>query len=157
FSPFRLLAAATLFLLPLTFVAAQFQADKVVQQAEQQQNQNNAKRAVADLKVPDPEPFASKDAKIMGWKVMIPGNRPLATPAVVDGKVFIGGGLGSHEFYAFDAVTGKKVWHYRTGDDGPTAAVIEDGHIAFNTESCELEILTVDGKPVWKKWLGDPL
>src|SRR5262249_8900354 len=22
---------------------------------------------------------------------------------------------------------------------------------------CELEILTVDGKPVWKKWLGDPL
>ena len=26
-----------------------------------------------------------------------------------------------------------------------------------STESCEIEILTLDGKPVWKKWLGDPL
>lgn len=155
FSPFRLLVAATLFLVPLTFVAAQFQADKPAQQA--QQVQNNAKNPPAEMKVPEPEPFASKDDKIKGWKVMIPGNRPLATPAIVDGKLFIGGGFGSHEFYAFDAVTGKKIWLYRTGDDGPTAAVVEDGHIAFNTESCELEILTVDGKPVWKKWLGDPL
>jgi len=29
--------------------------------------------------------------------------------------------------------------------------------VAFNTESCELEVLTVDGTRVWKKWLGDPL
>jgi outer membrane protein assembly factor BamB len=35
--------------------------------------------------------------------------------------------------------------------------VVEDGFVAFNTESCELEILGLDGKPVWKKWLGDPL
>src|SRR5262249_38733903 len=34
---------------------------------------------------------------------------------------------------------------------------VADGHVAFNTESCELEVLTVEGKPVWKKWLGDPL
>jgi Ca-activated chloride channel family protein len=103
-----------------------------------------------------PVAFVSKEGK-KGWKVVIPGNRPLATPAVVDGKIFIGGGFGSHEFYAFDAKTGKKVWLYRTGDDGPTAAVVEGGYVAFNTESCELEILTVDGQRVWKKWLGDPL
>jgi Ca-activated chloride channel family protein len=109
------------------------------------------------VKVGDPEPFTSTDGKIKGWKLVIPGNRPLATPSIVNGKVFIGGGFGSHEFYAFDAITGKQVWQYRTGDDGPTAAVVEDGFVAFNTESCELEILTVDGKPVWKKWLGDPL
>src|SRR5262249_38972194 len=36
-------------------------------------------------------------------------------------------------------------------------AVVEDGYVGFNTESCELEILTIAGKPVWKKWLGDPL
>ena len=42
-------------------------------------------------------------------------------------------------------------------DDGPTAAVVDDDHVVFNTESCELEVLTVDGTPVWKKWLGDPL
>jgi outer membrane protein assembly factor BamB len=92
-----------------------------------------------------------------GLEVTIPGNRPLATPSVVQSTVFIGGGFGSHEFYSFDAVTGKEIWQYRTTDDGPTAAVVEDGFIAFNTESCELEILTVGGKPVWKKWLGDPL
>ena len=106
---------------------------------------------------PDPVPFRSKDGKITGWKVAVPGGRPLATPAVADGKVFVGGGFGSHEFYAFDAATGKRLWTYQTADDGPTAAVVEDGLIAFNTESCELEIITTNGKPVWKKWLGDPL
>jgi Ca-activated chloride channel family protein len=111
----------------------------------------------APAKVADAAPFQTKDGKVKGWKLDIPGNRPLATPAVVDGKVFVGGGFGSHEFYAVDAVTGKKLWQYQTADDGPTAAVVLDGYVAFNTESCELEILALDGKPVWKKWLGDPL
>jgi Ca-activated chloride channel family protein len=106
--------------------------------------------------VGDPVAVKTKEGKV-GWKVVIPGNHPLATPAVADGKVFIGGGFGSYEFYAFDAKTGKEAWLYPTGDDGPTAAVVEGGYIAFNTESCELEIITMDGKPVWKKRLGDPL
>jgi Ca-activated chloride channel family protein len=105
----------------------------------------------------DSVPFATKDGKIKGWKVVLPDKRALATPAVVGGKVFVGGGFGSHEFYAFDAETGKKVWQYQTKDDGPTAAVVAEGYVVFNTESCELEVLTVAGKPVWKKWLGDPL
>src|SRR6516164_6679182 len=124
---------------------------------QQELNQNAGKGRGEAPKIADPTPFASKDGKIKGWKVVIPGNKPLATPAVVEGKVFIGGGFGSHEFYAFDAATGKKLWTYRTKDDGPTAAAVADGYVAFNTESCELEILTVEGKPVWKKWLGDPL
>src|SRR5579864_9166779 len=96
----------------------------------------------APVKVADAVPFRTPDGKVKGWKVEIPGNRALATPAVVAGKVFVGGGFGSHEFYAFDAVTGKKLWQYQTADDGPTAAVVHDGSVAFNTESCELEILT---------------
>jgi len=106
---------------------------------------------------PAPAPFHSKDGKFSGWKVNIPGGRPLATPAVVAGQVFLGGGFGSHEFYALDAATGNTRWIYHTADDGPTAAVFSDGRIAFNTESCELEVITEDGKPLWKKWLGDPL
>jgi Ca-activated chloride channel homolog len=121
------------------------------------QNQAQAQRGGAPPQIADPTPYTSKDGKIKGWKVVIPGNRALATPAVVDGKVLVGGGFGSHEFYAFDAATGKKAWTYQTADDGPTAAVVADEYIAFNTESCELEILALDGKPVWKKWLGDPL
>ena len=108
-------------------------------------------------KIAAPQPFTSKDGKQKGWKVTIPGDHALATPAIVEGKLFIGGGFGSHEFYAFDAQTGKMLWRYRTSDDGPTAAVVAEGCVAFNTESCELEILTADGKPQWKKWLGDPL
>ncbi len=99
----------------------------------------------------------SKDGKVSGWKIVIPGGRPLATPAISDGKMFVGGGFGSHEFYAFDAATGSLRWIYHTADDGPTAAVVSDGRIVFNTESCELEVITRDGKPLWKKWLGDPL
>ena len=86
---------------------------------------------------PAPVPFRSNDGKFSGWKVSIPGGRPLATPAVVGDQVFLGGGFGSHEFYALDAATGNTRWIYHTADDGPTAAVISDGKIAFNTESSE--------------------
>ncbi len=102
-------------------------------------------------------PFITPEGRVKGWKTRVPGGRPLVTPAVVDGKVFLGGGFGSHEFYAFDARDGTLLWQYHTHDDGPTAAVVADGLVAFNTESCELEVLTVEGRPVWKKWLGDPL
>jgi outer membrane protein assembly factor BamB len=102
-------------------------------------------------------PFQSANGRFRGWKATIPGGNPLATPAVVDGRVFLGGGFGSYEFYAFDARDGSVAWQYQTADDGPTAAVVADGFVAFNTESCELEVLTVDGVPAWKRWLGDPL
>jgi len=115
---------------------------------------DDSPRAPRELSAPTA--FSSKEGR-KGWQVTFPGRLPLATPAVVGEKVFIGAGFGSHEFYALDAHTGKQLWEYRTKDDGPTAAVVEDGYVAFNTESCELEVLTVDGRPVWKKWLGDPL
>ncbi len=93
-----------------------------------------------------------------GWVVRLPGNRPIATPAYADGRVFVGGGYGSHEFYAFDAKTGKKIWAMHTSDDGPTAAVVEDGCVAFNTESCTVIVANAEtGELLWQEWLGDPL
>jgi len=93
-----------------------------------------------------------------GWKLHIPGNRPLATVAYADGLVFIGGGYGSYEFYAIDASNGKVKWMYRTGDDGPTAAIVKNGYVIFNTESCIIYVLNAKtGEKVWEKWLGDPL
>src|SRR5262245_15959507 len=106
-------------------------------------------------KVDPARPFRS--GRITGWRLGMPGGLALATPAVTGGRVFLGGGFGSYEFYAFDADTGDMLWQHQTTDDGPTAAVIEDEYVVFNTESCELEVVTVEGKPVWKKWLGDPL
>ena len=93
-----------------------------------------------------------------GWRVKVPGGRALATPAVVDGTVYVGGGFGSHEFYAFDAATGRPRWAIRVSDDGPTAAVVADGRVVFNTESCTLFVVDArTGRLVWSRWLGDPL
>jgi outer membrane protein assembly factor BamB len=108
-------------------------------------------------RVENPKPFTDAASGRRGWQVRIPGGRPLATPAVVDGRVFLGGGFGSYEFYGLDADTGRVAWQYQTTGDGPTAAVVADNRVVFNTESCELEVLTTEGKPVWKHWLGDPL
>lgn len=99
-----------------------------------------------------------KTPKLEGWIVKFTGDRPIATPAYADGMIFVGGGYGSHEFYAFDALTGKQVWKVNTSDDGPTAAVVENGYVAFNTESCTVYVVEErTGKIVWQEWLGDPL
>src|SRR5260370_3148528 len=104
-----------------------------------------------------PAAFKTSDGK-SGWVVRIPGGRPIAAPAYADGMLFVGGGYGSHEFYAFDAETGALRWKVNTSDDGPTAAVVEGGYVAFNTGSCT--IILVDertGKTIWQEYLGDPL
>jgi len=101
--------------------------------------------------------FGTPDGKT-GWVLRLPGGRPIATPAYADGMLFVGGGYGSHEFYAVDAETGKIIWQIQTGDDGPTAAVVADGMVAFNTESCTLVVVDERrGRVIWQEWLGDPL
>ena len=93
-----------------------------------------------------------------GWSVQIPGGRDVVTPCVEGGRVLLGGGFGSYEFYAFDAADGRLAWGRRTSDDGPTAAVVADGHVVFNTESCTVCVLRADtGEVAWERWLGDPL
>src|SRR5215469_14099482 len=105
----------------------------------------------------EPASYETPDGRT-GWVLRLPGNRPIATPAYADGMLFVGGGYGSHEFYAVDADTGKIIWKVQTGDDGPTAAVVADGMVAFNTESCTLVIVDERrGRVVWQEWLGDPL
>ncbi len=95
---------------------------------------------------------------LRGWAVQLEGNHALATPCVVDGRVYIGGGFGSYDFYCLDAATGEQIWRVRTTDDGPTAAVVVGEYVCFNTESCTLEVrLTSTGELVWGRWLGDPL
>ena len=101
--------------------------------------------------------FGTPDGKA-GWVLQLPGGRPIPTPAYADGMLFVGGGYGSHEFYAVDSETGRAIWKIQTGDDGPTAAVVADGMVAFNTESCTLVVVDERrGRVIWQEWLGDPL
>src|SRR2546423_6108544 len=101
--------------------------------------------------------FGTPDGK-SGWVLRLPGGRPIATPAYADGMLFVGGGYGSHEFYALDSETGSVIWKIQTGDDGPTAAVVADGMVAFSTGGCRrVGAEGRGGRVIWQEWLGDPL
>ncbi|MBN2363813.1 PQQ-binding-like beta-propeller repeat protein [candidate division WOR-3 bacterium] len=104
-----------------------------------------------------PATFRTSDG-MKGWSLQLPEGFPLATPAYDDGILFVGGGFGSYSFYAVNAENGRIKWAVNTGDDGPTAAVVKNGIVVFNTESCVIYALKArDGQDVWHRWLGDPL
>ena len=93
-----------------------------------------------------------------GFSVQLPSHSTVVTPAVHQGRVFVSGGFGSREFYAFDSKTGQVAWALSLDDDGPSTAACEGGICAFNTESCTLFVVQADtGKLLWSHWLGDPL
>src|SRR5438552_9639309 len=102
--------------------------------------------------------FKDDTTGFAGWRLIIERGRAVPTPAIANGRLFVGGGFGSYDFYAFDARSGSPAWHLHTSDDGPTAAVLAEGLAVFNTESCTLEVVeAATGQVVWEKWLGDPL
>ncbi|MFK7986990.1 MAG: PQQ-binding-like beta-propeller repeat protein [Sandaracinaceae bacterium] len=94
-----------------------------------------------------------------GWFARLPaGRQHLLTPVYGDGKVYLGGGFASHSLFAYDARTGDPEWSASAPDGGPSAAIIEDGKVLFNTESCTLFAVDADsGRRLWSRWLGDPL
>lgn len=93
-----------------------------------------------------------------GYSIQLPSKAPISTPTVYNGKIYVGGGFHSKEFYCFDAATGKLVWGRDLDDDGPSSAVCSDGVVIFNTESCTIFALNAEtGDLLWSHWLGDPL
>jgi outer membrane protein assembly factor BamB len=125
---------------------------------------NSAKFAGPPTKFREGHVTARKlDAKAIaktpvGFTVQLPSGAPIPTPTVYRGKVYVSGGFHSKEFYCFDAATGALAWAIDLDDDGPTAAVCDDGVTVFNTESCTLFAVDSDtGKHLWSLWLGDPL
>ncbi|MGF1469047.1 MAG: VIT domain-containing protein [Sandaracinaceae bacterium] len=93
-----------------------------------------------------------------GWITAMPSAELLTSPAFHAGRVFLGGGFASHRFYAFNAYTGELDWSVAAPDGGPTAAIIEDGRVIFNTESCTIFVADAEtGEIRWSRWLGDPL
>jgi outer membrane protein assembly factor BamB len=94
----------------------------------------------------------------LGFTVQLPSKAPVPTPTVYDGRVYVSGGFHSKEFYCFNAATGELAWAADLDDDGPSAAVCDDGVCVFNTESCTVfAVDSATGKHLWSHWLGDPL
>ena len=93
-----------------------------------------------------------------GWITAMPSAELLTTAAFGDGKLYLGGGFASHQFYALDAYSGELRWSMAAPDGGPTAAILDDGKVLFNTESCTLFVADAEtGTLRWSRWLGDPL
>lgn len=93
-----------------------------------------------------------------GWITALPSKQLLTSPAYGQGKVFLGGGFSSTQFFAFNAFTGEMDWALRAPDGGPTAAIVKDEWVIFNTESCTIFVADArSGQLLWSRWLGDPL
>jgi Ca-activated chloride channel family protein len=93
-----------------------------------------------------------------GWITAMPGEELLTSPAFARGRVYLGGGFVSHRFYALDAYSGELVWSIAAPDGGPSAAIVKDDRVIFNTESCTLFVVDAEtGALRWSRWLGDPL
>jgi Ca-activated chloride channel homolog len=93
-----------------------------------------------------------------GFVIKLPSNTNVPTPIVHDGRLYVSGGFGSKQYFAFNAKNGEKVWAVNLDDDGPSSGVVEDDVLVFNTESCT--IFACDrktGQYLWSYWLGDPL
>jgi len=119
-------------------------------------------RPAVEVNVPKPPRggavrFAFADGQA-GWVARVPDARQLPALAYGDGRLYVSGGFSSVNFYALNAMTGEFSWATRNlEDNGPTAAIYEEGRVIFNTESCTLFALDAKtGKRLWFKWLGDP-
>lgn len=100
--------------------------------------------------------FGKGEYEREAWVAKLPENGQLVSVAYANGKIFVGGGFDSSSMYALDAKTGKRQWvSYNLADPGPTAAVVDNDELAFDTYSCSLAVLTAStGKVLWQKWTG---
>jgi outer membrane protein assembly factor BamB len=119
-------------------------------------------RAIVKVSVPAPPlgaavQFTFADDR-RGWATQIPDSVQLPAVAFARNQIFVSGGFESVSFYSLDATTGKVNWATTNlEDNGPTAAVVEDDDVLFNTESCTLFSLDAKtGKRNWHRYLGDP-
>ncbi|MHC4884421.1 MAG: outer membrane protein assembly factor BamB family protein [Planctomycetota bacterium] len=95
--------------------------------------------------------------KVWSQRVGAPGIA-LGTPAVRDGRVYVGSGMTTQRAWALDAETGRIGWRVRLDDKGVSSPFVLDDTVYFSTESCSLLALeTTTGKSRWGWWLAPAL
>ncbi len=129
--------------------------------SEQEEVHLSARMRVTRLPLPATPPGATARFTHRGrpgFVTALPTEELLTSPAFANGKIFLGGGFSSHTFFALDAYSGEMRWAVGAPDGGPSAAIIHEGRVIFNTESCTLFVADAEtGRIQWKRWLGDPL
>jgi len=77
-----------------------------------------------------------------------------SSPAVVDGRVFVGSNGG--EVYCLDADTGDKIWDYPAGSGVVSSPAISDGRVYVGCDNGKVYCLNADtGNKIWDYPTGD--
>ena len=117
-----------------------------------------------------PTTFRAGDAKELknpGYKLTVKGNlteikfnkkTQIPMPTICNDTLYVSGGFGSVNYYAFNILSGKLLWATALNDLGPSTAACAGNAIIINTESCTIFALDGGtGKLLWSHYLGDPL
>jgi outer membrane protein assembly factor BamB len=76
------------------------------------------------------------------------GGSIYSSPAVVDGKVYIGSDDGN--VYCLDASTGAKLWNYQTGESVSSSPAISNGKVYVGSGDFNVYCLSADdGSKIW--------
>lgn len=93
-----------------------------------------------------------------GYDLNFKSDGPIGTPTISGDKLFTKAGYYSPEFYCLQASTGKYIWGIELGEGGPSPAVLHNGVLLINTESCTLYALdAATGNLLWSHWLSNYL
>lgn len=90
-----------------------------------------------------------------GFDLNFKSNGPIGTPTISGDKLYTKAGYYSNLFYCLQASTGKFIWGVELGEGGPSPAVLHNGVLLINTESCTLYAIdAVTGNLLWSHWLS---
>src|SRR5882724_9258268 len=79
-----------------------------------------------------------------------------SSPAIVDGRVFIGSDDG--HLYAMDLKTGVKLWDFKTDAAVESSPLVLNGTVFFGSTDASLyAVETASGKLRWKHTTGDKI
>lgn len=78
-----------------------------------------------------------------------------SSPAVVDGKVYIGS--DDQHLYSLDLATGKKLWSYKTDGEIESSPLVLGKTVYFGSTDGALYALNTEGKLLWKSMTGDKI
>ncbi|UCE16735.1 MAG: PQQ-binding-like beta-propeller repeat protein, partial [Candidatus Bathyarchaeota archaeon] len=76
------------------------------------------------------------------------GDRVVSSPAVADGKVFVGS--DDWKVYCLDASTGAHIWNYTTGSDVDSSPAVADGKVYVGSWDNKVYCLNASsGTHIW--------